>query len=138
MATTRFPIVFEREESGVVSAYVAGLPVYAQGATMKGAERAIQKTLEAYLEAHPGMECATAVVKVATVHHRARTAPEVSIVGAAALVGSHTSERKAASSRENGRRGGRPKSRNATDQEAREAGRRVTAKRRALLERLGR
>jgi hypothetical protein len=26
-----FPIVFEREDSGVFSAYVAGLPVYAQG-----------------------------------------------------------------------------------------------------------
>ena len=26
-----YPIVFEREDSGVVSAYVAGLPVYAQG-----------------------------------------------------------------------------------------------------------
>ena len=30
---THYPIVFEREDSGVVSAYVAGLPVYAQGAT---------------------------------------------------------------------------------------------------------
>jgi len=28
-----FPVVFEREDSGVVSAYVAGLPVYAQGPT---------------------------------------------------------------------------------------------------------
>jgi hypothetical protein len=30
---THYPIVFEREDSGVVSAYVAGLPVYAQGPT---------------------------------------------------------------------------------------------------------
>jgi len=35
MAATHFPIVFEREDSGVISAYVAGLPVYAQGATRK-------------------------------------------------------------------------------------------------------
>jgi hypothetical protein len=28
---TQFPIVFEREASGVVSAYAAGLPVYAPG-----------------------------------------------------------------------------------------------------------
>src|SRR3954465_13704810 len=48
-----FPIVFEREDSGVFSAYVAGLPVCAQGATAKQAERAIQRTLTAYLEAHP-------------------------------------------------------------------------------------
>lgn len=30
---THHPILFEREESGTYSAYVAGLPVYAQGAT---------------------------------------------------------------------------------------------------------
>ena len=30
---THYPIVFEQEESGAYSAYVAGLPVYAQGAT---------------------------------------------------------------------------------------------------------
>ena len=30
---THYPIVFEREDSGVFSAYVAGLPVYAQGPT---------------------------------------------------------------------------------------------------------
>lgn len=50
---TYFPIVFERESSGVVSAYVAGLPVYAQGATQAQAERAIRRTLTAYLEEHP-------------------------------------------------------------------------------------
>jgi len=61
---THFPIVVEREDSGVFSAYVAGLPVYAQGATAMRAERAIQRTLTAYLEAHPGT-ASSAKVKVA-------------------------------------------------------------------------
>ena len=46
---THYPIVFEQEESGVYSAYVAGLPVYAQGATRSQAATAIVRTLGAYL-----------------------------------------------------------------------------------------
>ena len=45
MAATRFPIVFEPEDSGMISAYVVGLPVYAQGATRTYVERAIRHTL---------------------------------------------------------------------------------------------
>jgi hypothetical protein len=48
MMAPHFPIVFEREESGVVSAYVAGLPVYAQGSTGSKAECAIVRTPHAY------------------------------------------------------------------------------------------
>ena len=63
--------MFEREESGVYSAYVAGLPVYAQGPTRAKAASAITRTLGVYLEVHPH-ERPKAEVKVARVSISAR------------------------------------------------------------------
>ena len=107
---THYPIVFEREDSGVFSAYVAGLPVYAQGPTRGKAASAIVRTLRAYLDVHPQEEprAEVQVAKVSTATG-ARARLKVNLVTAAALVGRRTSERKAASSRANGRLGGRPR-----------------------------
>ena len=47
--TLLYPIVFETEESGAVSAYVPGLPVYAAADSHAKAERAIHVVLTNYL-----------------------------------------------------------------------------------------
>jgi len=101
-----YPIVLETEDSGAVSAYVPGLPVYAAAETHAKAERAIRTVLTEYLNVHPTSR-PDARVRVARFSDRGRR--KVDIVGVAALVGAHRSTTKARASRTNGRLGGRPR-----------------------------
>ena len=104
--TMLYPIVLETEESGAVSAYVPGLPVYAAAETHVKAERAIRAVLTEYLNAHPA-SCPDARVRVARFSDSGKR--KVDIVSVAALVGAHRSATKARASRTNGRLGGRPR-----------------------------
>ena len=104
--TMLYPIVLETEESGAVSAYVPGLPVYAAAETHAKAERAIRTTLIEYLNAHPASR-PDARVRVARFSDSGKRT--VDIVGVAALVGAQRSATKARASRTNGRLGGRPR-----------------------------
>jgi predicted RNase H-like HicB family nuclease len=103
--TMLYPVVLETEESGAVSAYVPGLPVYAAADSHAKAERAIRGMLAEYLKAHPASR-PDARVRVARVSGTARGM--VDIVGVAALVGAKRTPVKARASRANGRLGGRP------------------------------
>jgi hypothetical protein len=103
--TRLYPIVLETEESGAVSAYVPGLPVYAAADSHAKAERAIGVVLAHYLNAHPDSR-SDARVRVARVSDRGKA--RISVVGVAALVGAERSDAKARASRANGRLGGRP------------------------------
>ena len=114
--TVLYPIVLETEDSGAVSAYVPGLPVYAAAATSAKAERAIRAVLTAYLEAHPASRPG-ARVRVARFSDKGKT--KVEIVGVAALVGAQRSATKARASRANGQLGGRPRKTTATPRRAR-------------------
>ena len=90
--TLLYPIVLETEDSGAVSAYVPGLPVYAAAETHSKAERAIRTVLTAYLAAHPDSR-PEARVRVAGFSTTARA--RVDIVGPPALVGARRSATKA-------------------------------------------
>jgi hypothetical protein len=66
MTPTHYPVVFERESSGTVSAYVVGLPVYAAADTVMKVERAIRAMLAGYLLTHPHT-VPTATLRIARV-----------------------------------------------------------------------
>ncbi len=110
--TTRYPVVFESERTGAVSAYVPDLPIYAAADTVDEAAREIRDLLAYYVADQqargvPLPEPRT-VVKVARVTPGA-TRLKVAIVSSAALLGGERSPRKAAAARRNGLRGGRPR-----------------------------
>jgi predicted RNase H-like HicB family nuclease len=110
--TTSYPIVFEREDSGAVSAYVPGLPLYAAADTPARAERAIRRLLAAYLDDRASHRKPLAAPRTTIRVARVTTGqpPVVRIVGIAALLGHARSAAKAAAARRNGARGGRPRS----------------------------
>ena len=105
--------MFLHEDNGTVSAYLPDLPgVYASADTLGGARRGIRQALEGYLDAMrarrwrlPARRADIAVARVETLASGRR----VSLVGPGALLGRRTSAAKAAASRANSARGGRPR-----------------------------
>ena len=106
--STHYPIVFETEATGAISAYVPGLPVYAAADDQRTAAKAIGDLLRAYLEAHPATTT-LATIRVAAVSQIDKRVV-VRLASVAAMLGSTSSRAKAKAARENGRKGGRPRS----------------------------
>jgi predicted RNase H-like HicB family nuclease len=107
-----YPVVFETEMSGAVTAYVPDLPLYVGADTMADAERAVRDLLAAYVEERVAndepLPVSRTAVKVARVKGSARVRV-ITLVGAGALLGRARTPAKAAASRSNGARGGRPR-----------------------------
>jgi hypothetical protein len=104
---TYFPVVFETEANGAISAFIPGLPIYAAADTRRQAAQAIRQMVEHYLELDPKAGTSAEIGAVRVEHlKRARRA---TIVSVAALVGRTRSRAKTTAARANGRLGGRPR-----------------------------
>jgi hypothetical protein len=108
MTKSYFPMVIEPEASGVISGWIVGLRLFAQGATRADVQRRLQAMLRQFVIEYPDRgDTPAASIRVAVLNRFRTKAPRVTLRGPAALVRTKSPARIAAA-RANGLLGGRP------------------------------